>query len=177
MLDCQNVDRVPSRSGLEVDAKTRSNMSLPNEERRQRMLAFVVKTGLLLFWVGGVCESVRFCFLPWKGHPDGPEELPFIEVGVLCGFITLQVLLLFAVLRPRDLSAHTRRFWVALPILICFLIRNYCSLRMGYGVQTDAPSLWPMLVDALTLLASIIAAAVFFWQRSSHARRSPNPTA
>ena len=139
-------------------------------------MAFAVKIGLLLFWVGGVCESVRLCFLPWKGYPNGPEEFPFIGIGILSGFITLQVLLLYAVLRPYDLSDHTRRLWVALPILICFLIRNYFSLRVGYDVQTDAPSLWSMEIDVLTLVASIIAAVIFFGRRFSSLRRSANPT-
>jgi hypothetical protein len=168
---------VPSRGGFEGITKIGINMSVPSEGRRQRIVAFVVKFGLLLFWVGGVCESVRFCLLPWKGAPNGPNEFPLFEVGLLTGLITLQMLLLCALLRPHDLSAHPHRLWVALSVLICFLIRNFSALRIGYSVQTDAPSSWPLSVDALTLVASIIAAAIFFWRRFSRVRQRTNPTA
>jgi hypothetical protein len=136
-------------------------MSLPNNERRQQMVAFAVKFGLLLFWVGGVCESMRFCLLPSKGHPGGPEEFPLYAFGFLSGFITLQVLLLYAFLGPQDLSSHPRRWWVAFPVLMYFFILNYISLRMGYDGVTDYVTVWQSNFEGVSLFAIIIASIIF----------------
>lgn len=136
-------------------------MNLPPTESRQRTVAIVAVSGLVLLWGGGVWEAVRFCFLPWKGYPNGPEDFPFIGIVLLSGFITLQVLLLFVVLRPRDLSNHARRLWAALLLLSYFFFLDYNSLRMGYDVQTDAPEGWLTMLGLISVVAIIIASLIF----------------
>ena len=136
--------------------------------RQQCATGMAIRLALVLFWGLGILEAVL-----WGFHPDkatvitGVFTYPVAPVFFLCGYITAQAVVLYAVLRPFGLGSHFRRVLAALPIFCFFCYADYFILGIGRSVMPDYGDPFENALFLWTIATGLAVAVWHFWQSRS----------
>jgi hypothetical protein len=99
-------------------------MSKQDSASRTRWFALLMTTALVLIWGAALVHAIQGGFNP--GYVSHPTDRQYPVAGVLtvCGFITAEAGLLFAILRPFSLSDY-RRVLIALVIFVSLWVVEF----------------------------------------------------
>ena len=129
-------------------------VSLLKNAIQPRSVGFTITCVFILLWGGIITEAILWGLRPAKG----PHEYPVIDVGVRCGYITVQLTLLYLILRPFRLGNHARRVLVVLQLFCLFCYATYFLLDIGSAVRPDYADLYQEGVILASLLGTVVAA-------------------
>jgi|SRR5579859_4336793 len=135
---------------------------------QQCSIGMAIRLALVLFWGLGIVAAVLWGFHPNKAAViTGVFTYPVAPVFFLCGYITAQAVVLYAVLRPFGLDSHFRRMLAALPIFCFFCYADYFILGIGRSVMPDYVDPSEIALFLGTIATGLAVAVWYFWQSRS----------